>query len=68
MRTTLNLNEEVVSRVLELTGVRNKSKAINNVLTEYVNDKQKKNLLEMRGKLHLDANWKELRDMELDES
>ncbi|NQU65669.1 MAG: type II toxin-antitoxin system VapB family antitoxin [SAR324 cluster bacterium] len=67
MRTTLNLNEEVINQVIEITGIRNKSKAINNVLTEYVQDKQIKKLLKMKGNLHLDDNWKKLREMELDE-
>ena len=67
MRTTLNIKDDVIKRVLKLTGAKNKSQAVNQVLEAYVREKQTQKLLELRGKLHLEDNWAKLREMELDE-
>ena len=39
-------------------GARNKSQAVNEVLEAYVREKKMQKLLDMKGKLHLDDNWK----------
>ena len=67
MRTTLNIKDDVIKQIVELTGAKNKSHAVNEVLEAYVREKQMQKLLELRGKLHLEDNWKRLREMELDE-
>lgn len=68
MRTTLNINDEIIKKVLELTGAKNRSQAVNKVLEAYVQERQIENILRLKGKLHLENNWKELREMELDEA
>ncbi len=68
MRTTLNLKENVIKTVIQLTGAKNKSQAVNEVLEAYVREKRMQKLLELRGKLHLEDNLKKLREMELDEA
>lgn len=68
MRTTLNLKKEVIEKAVALSGAKNRSQAINIILEEYVKQKQVKNLLGLKGKLHLEDNLKALREMELDES
>ncbi|MBU2515385.1 type II toxin-antitoxin system VapB family antitoxin [bacterium] len=68
MRTTLNLNETVINQVLQITGTKNKSKAVNIVLEAFVQEKRKQNILKMRGKLSLEDNWKQLRELEGDEA
>ena len=68
MRTTLNINDNIIKMVLELTGAKNRSQAVSKVLEAYVQQKQIENLLKLKGKLHLESNWKELREMELDEA
>ncbi len=67
MRTTLNIKDDVIEQVLKLTGSKNKSHAVNEVLEAYVQEKQTQKLLELRGKLHLEDNSARLREMELDE-
>jgi len=67
MRTTLNLKNDLINKVLELTGAKNRSQAINDVLEYFIKEKQINNLLNLKGKLHLDENLKDLREMELDE-
>jgi metal-responsive CopG/Arc/MetJ family transcriptional regulator len=67
MRTTLNLKNDLIKKVLELTGAKNRSQAINDVLEYFIKEKQINNLLGLKGKLHLDENLEDLREMELDE-
>ena len=68
MRTTINLKDKIVEEVMHMTGAKNKSQAINEVLETYVREKRMKRLLELKGKLNLEENWKALREMELDET
>jgi len=68
MRTTLNLKDDIIIEVKRLTGARNKSQAVNEVLEAFVREKRMQKLLDLKGKLHLNDNWKALREMELDES
>ena len=67
MRTTLNVDEKILDEVISLTGAKNRSQAINLVLQDFVKEKRLQKLLDLRGTLHLDNNWKDLREMELDE-
>jgi Arc/MetJ family transcription regulator len=68
MRTTINIKEKTVQEVMHITGAKNKSQAINEALEAYVQEKRMNKLLELKGKLNLDENWKALREMELDET
>jgi len=36
MRTTLNIDEKLLNNVIKITGEKNKSKAINKALEEYI--------------------------------
>ena len=67
MRTTLNVDEKTLREVMDLTGAKNRSQAINLVLQEFVKKKRLQKLLDLRGTLHLENNWRDLREMELDE-
>jgi len=67
MRTTLNIKDEVLNKVTQLTGAKNRSRAVTEVLELYIKEKQLKNLLNLKGKLHLDENLSKLREMELHE-
>jgi hypothetical protein len=67
MRTTLNIKDDVINKIIELTGAKNRSRAVNEVLELYIKDKRLNNLLSLKGKLHLDENLHELREMELNE-
>ena len=62
MRTTLNLNEDVINQVMHFTGTTNRSEAVNVVLEAYVREKKKQKILGMKGKLNLENTW------ELDEA
>ena len=65
MRTTLDINKELLEKVVDATGERSKSKAVNKALGAYVREIRMKRLLELRGTLDLDLDdWYELRHTE----
>jgi Arc/MetJ family transcription regulator len=68
MRTTINIKDEIIKQVVEYTGAKNMSQAVNEVLETFVREKRRQKLFELKGKLKLEDNWKELREMEIDEA
>lgn len=68
MRTTLNIDENVIKDLMRITGAKSKSQAVNQALGAYVRERRIQGLLALRGKLHLDDNWRELREMEKHEA
>lgn len=68
MRTIINIKEDIIKQVIAITGAKNKSQAINQVLEAFVREKRTQKLLDLKGKLNLEENWQKLREMELDES
>jgi Arc/MetJ family transcription regulator len=67
MRTTINISDEVIKQVVEYTGAKNMSQAVNEVLELFVREKRKQKLIELKGKLQLEDSWQKLREMEIDE-
>lgn len=68
MRTTINIKDEVIKQVVEYTGAKNMSQAVNEVLETFVREKRRQKLFELKGKLKLEDNWQKLREMEIDEA
>jgi Arc/MetJ family transcription regulator len=75
MRTTLDLDEKLLERVIEATGEKSKSKALNKVMEEYLRHRAVDELLAMAGKIELDDSWEvwrrtdlgKLREFQVDE-
>ena len=62
MRTTLDIDPELLDQVIETTGENSRSKAVSKVLEEYVRDVRTKRLLALKGRLDLDLDdWYEFR-------
>jgi Arc/MetJ family transcription regulator len=68
MRTTINIKDEVIKQVVEYTGAKNMSQAVNEVLEMFVREKRKQKLFGLKGKLNLEDNWQKLCEMEIDEA
>ncbi len=54
MRTTLNIDSKLLETVLEATGEKNKSKAVNAALKEYIRRKHVQELIDSWGKIIVD--------------
>ena len=65
MRTTLDIDEELLGDVVKATGERTKSKAVSLALTEYIRALKTDQLRAMAGKIDIIDNWRELEELEL---
>ncbi len=66
MRTTLDIDKKLLEEVVEATGEKTKSKAVSQVLVEYVRHIKITELRAMAGKIDIIDNWRELEDLELE--
>ena len=67
MRTTLNINDDLISESMELSGITSKTKVIEIALADLVRKLKRKKIKSARGKLKLKVDILELREKELDE-
>jgi len=65
MRTTLSLDDKLITELLAVTGARTKTEAIHLAITEFLRKKKVEGLLALEGKVHLDLDWRELEELEL---
>jgi hypothetical protein len=67
MRTTLNLSDDLIKEVINLTDSKTKTEAVNRALQEFIHRKRLEALINLRGKISVKENWRKLREMEKDE-
>ena len=67
MRTTLDIDAQLMEEVVSLSGERTKAAAVEAALREYVRLRRKELLLGLPEKITLEENWQELRGSELGE-
>ncbi len=67
MRTTLDIDGKLLEDTVELSGEKTKTAAVEAALKEYVRLRRKEMLLGLRGQIRIEDNWRELRQMEIDE-
>lgn len=60
MRTTLNIDEHLMKKLLEITQEKSKTRAINTAIKDYIKKKQIKKILSYQGKLDIENNWQQL--------
>lgn len=65
MRTTLNLDDHILTEVIRLTGERDRSKAVRAALDAYVLQARKRQVISLQGSLPLQAGWQEVRPFSL---
>ena len=64
MRTTLTIDDAVISQVMQTTGQANPLDAIREALKSYLQQEKLKQVIAMRGKLDLQDNWRALRQLD----
>ncbi len=64
MRTTLDIDPELVEEAVAATGEKTKSKAVSKILEEYVRGIKIDELRAMAGKANLEDTWRELRGLD----
>jgi len=65
MRTTLNLDDQIMEALLRVTDADTKTQAVTQAVKDYVRRKQLEELLALQGKLRLKDNWRQLERVEM---
>ena len=59
MRTTLMINENLLSEAMKISGAKSKKETVEKALAELIKKKKRAKLLEMEGKISLSFNLQE---------
>jgi hypothetical protein len=65
MRTTLDLNEKLIRKLMDVTSAKTKTDAIHQAASELIRRKTLDELKSLSGKIHLDLDWKTLEQTEI---
>jgi len=61
MRTNIVIEEELIKKALEYTGLKTKKEVVNFALRELIQRKERKEILRFKGKLHWEGDLEEMR-------
>jgi len=62
MRTNVVIDEKVMKKAKNYTGLKTKKEVINYALQELIKRKERKEILKLAGKLHWEGNLDEMRE------
>lgn len=65
MRTTLNLDDDLIRDLMEATKAKTRTDAIHQAIIGFLRRKRIEGLLALEGKIHLDLDWRRLEEEEL---
>ena len=64
MKTTISLDSTVLEQLLTYTQAKTTQESVAKAIEEYIRFKQRQELLNCRGAVDIEDNWRELRDLE----
>jgi Arc/MetJ family transcription regulator len=67
MRTTINVEDGVMEKLMRYTKSKTRTQAVNSALSDWVRHLKIEKLRALRGKLYMEDNWENLRSMEIQE-
>jgi Arc/MetJ family transcription regulator len=67
MRTNIVIDEELIRKGIQYTGLKTKKDVVNHALQELVLRKERKKILALRGKLHWKGDLEEMRRNRFDD-
>lgn len=67
MRATLNIPDDLLAEVQKITGEKSKTKAITIAMKEYIRQKRIRELIALKGKIHVEDVTEELEKLEIEE-
>jgi len=65
MRATLNLSDDLIQQLLQITGEKKKTKAICLAIEDYIRRKRREKLLSLSGKVQFELGWEKMEEIEL---
>ncbi|MGD0233016.1 MAG: type II toxin-antitoxin system VapB family antitoxin [Syntrophorhabdales bacterium] len=66
MRATLNIPDELITEVQNITGARSKTKAVVTAIQEFIRKKRMEQLLALKGRIEIDYDWEQEEKLELE--
>ena len=67
MRTTINIQDDLMEALLTQTKAKTKTKAIELSIREYIEKKSIENIVALSGKINIDSDWQKMEEDELNE-
>ncbi len=67
MRTTINIQDGLMDRLLSGTKAKTKTKAVEIAIKDYIEKKSIEDLLSLSGKIDIDPDWEKEEEAELNE-
>ena len=62
MRTNVLIDEKIIKKALNYTGLKTKKEVINYALQELIKRKERKEILKLAGKLHWEGDLNQMRE------
>ncbi len=57
MRTNIDLDDSLIEKAMQVSGLKTKKEVVNRALAEFVEQYSRKDLKELRGKIELDRDY-----------
>ncbi len=67
MRTTINIQDDLMDALLARTKAKTKTKAIELAIKDYIEKKSIEDLISLSGKINVDLDWQKEEEVELNE-
>ena len=68
MRTNIVIEDELIKKCIEYTGLKTKKEVVNFALLELIQRKERKEILRLKGKLHWEGDLEDMRRNRLDDT
>ena len=66
MRATLNIPDELIAEVQNITGAKSRTKAVVTAIQEFIRKKRMEQLLALKGRIEIDYDWEREEKLELE--
>ena len=67
MRTSINIQDDLMNELLARTKAKTKTKAVELAIKEYIEKKSIEDLISLSGKVNIDLDWRKEEEDELNE-
>lgn len=67
MRTTINIQDDLMDALLVRTKAKTKTKAVELAIKDYIEKKSIEDLISLSGKINIDLDWQKEEEAELNE-
>ena len=66
MRATLNIPDELIAEVQNITGAKSRTQAVVTAIQEFIRKKRMEQLLALKGRVEIDYDWEREEKLELE--